>query len=56
MIGFISAVDRDESQSVTIDFHDRSSHIATKFEDKMKYDKASLGASLFLSMRSRSCR
>ncbi|GAA5937684.1 hypothetical protein JCM3775_002099 [Rhodotorula graminis] len=43
MIGFISAVDRDESQSVTIDFHDRSSHVATKFEDKMKYDKASLG-------------
>ncbi|GAA5823351.1 hypothetical protein JCM3770_002368, partial [Rhodotorula araucariae] len=43
MIGFISAVDRDESQSITIDFHDRSAHIALKFDDKMKYDKAALG-------------
>ncbi|GAA5997099.1 chromatin-binding protein CTF4 [Rhodotorula paludigena] len=43
MIGFISAVDREDSQAITIDFHDRSAHIATKFDDKMRYDLGALG-------------
>lgn len=44
MIGYIYAVERDEGQAVTIEFHDRSSHIGTKFDDRMKYDLGALGA------------
>ncbi|KAL7344441.1 hypothetical protein BJY59DRAFT_718629 [Rhodotorula toruloides] len=44
MIGYIYAVDRhDDGQAVTIEFHDRSAHIASKFDDKMKYNLAALG-------------
>lgn len=43
MIGYIYAVEREEGQAVTIEFHDRSSHIATKFDDRMKYNLGALG-------------
>ena len=44
MIGYIYAVQRDEGQAVTIEFHDRSAHIANKFDDRMKYNLGALGA------------
>ncbi|GAA5860215.1 hypothetical protein JCM3774_000346 [Rhodotorula dairenensis] len=43
MIGYIYAVERDEGQAVTIEFHDRSAHIASKFDDRMKYNLGALG-------------
>ncbi|KWU42267.1 hypothetical protein RHOSPDRAFT_36216 [Rhodotorula sp. JG-1b] len=43
MIGYIYAVQRDEGQAVTIEFHDRSAHIASKFDDRMKYNLGALG-------------
>lgn len=45
MIGYIFAVEREDGQSVTVEFHDRSAHIPQKFDDLMKYDLASLGTS-----------
>lgn len=47
MIGYIYAVQRDEGQAVTIEFHDRSAHIASKFDDRMKYNLGALGAVSF---------
>ncbi|BGP13072.1 DNA polymerase alpha accessory factor Mcl1 [Rhodosporidiobolus nylandii] len=43
MVGYIFAVEREEGQSVTVEFHDRSAHIPQKFDDPMKYDLGALG-------------
>ncbi|GAA5856457.1 hypothetical protein JCM8547_008753 [Rhodosporidiobolus lusitaniae] len=43
MIGYIFAVEREEGQSVTVEFHDRSAHIPMKFDDPMKYNLGALG-------------
>ncbi|GAA6041229.1 hypothetical protein JCM8097_008354 [Rhodosporidiobolus ruineniae] len=43
MVGYIFAVEREEGQSVTVEFHDRGAHIPQKFDDPMKYDLGALG-------------
>ncbi|GAA5830484.1 hypothetical protein JCM11251_002486 [Rhodosporidiobolus azoricus] len=43
MVGYIFAVEREEGQSVTVEFHDRSAHIPQKFDDPMKYNLGALG-------------
>ncbi|GAA5971259.1 hypothetical protein JCM11641_008285 [Rhodosporidiobolus odoratus] len=43
MVGYIFAVEREEGQSVTVEFHDRSTHIPQKFDDPVKYNLGALG-------------
>lgn len=46
MIGYITLAEREDYNIVSIDFHDRSSHAAMRFNDSIKYSMAALGASL----------
>jgi chromosome transmission fidelity protein 4 len=46
MIGYIHTVEREEYNIVTVDFHDRSSHVSMRFDDSIKYNMAALGMSL----------
>ena len=43
-LGFISAVERDESNLVTIEFHDRTRRANSHFTDHFKHSLAALGA------------
>jgi hypothetical protein len=45
MLGFIHLVERDDSNIVTIEFHDRSSHTGSHFNDPHNFNLAALGAS-----------
>ncbi|GAA6064056.1 hypothetical protein JCM10212_006792 [Sporobolomyces blumeae] len=43
MVGYVVATDRDDYNMVTIDFHDRSSHVPMHFDDSIKHTIAALG-------------
>ncbi|GAA5861876.1 hypothetical protein JCM1840_006861 [Sporobolomyces johnsonii] len=43
MIGYIHVVEREEYNIVNVDFHDRSTHISTHFDDHVKYSMGALG-------------
>lgn len=46
MLGFIHLVERDDSNIVTIEFHDRSTHTGSHFNDPHNFNLAALGTSL----------
>ncbi|GAA5895023.1 chromatin-binding protein CTF4 [Sporobolomyces salmoneus] len=43
MVGYIHIVEREDYNLVTVDFHDRSSHVSIRFDDSIKYNLAALG-------------
>lgn len=49
MIGYIHTVEREEYNIMSVDFHDRSSHVSMRFDDNIKYTVAALGTSYLLS-------
>ncbi|GAA6007939.1 hypothetical protein JCM11491_006549 [Sporobolomyces phaffii] len=42
MTGYIHTVEREDYNIVTVDFHDRSSHVSMRFDDSIKYNMAAL--------------
>ena len=51
MVGYIHTTDREDYNIITVDFHDRSSHVSMRFDDSIKYTMGALGK-LFLSAHS----
>ncbi|GAA5978941.1 hypothetical protein JCM5350_004184 [Sporobolomyces pararoseus] len=43
MVGYIHTTDREDYNIITVDFHNRSSHVSMRFDDSIKYTMGALG-------------
>lgn len=46
MIGIIHAIEREDENILTVEFHDQSTHLGFHFNDPFKYSLAAIGTSL----------